>query len=357
VLTSQRSLNIDGVAISDTSDCYIIAEVGHNHQGDLEKCKELFRVAKDCGVDAVKLQKRDNRTLYTRAMYEKPYDNENSFGATYGEHREALELGRDEYQELQRYARQLGITFFATVFDVPSADFAARLDMPAFKIASGDLKTIPLLRHVSGFGKPVIVSTGGATMDDIARAHDAIAPINSQISFLQCTAAYPASPEELNLKVITTLRAKYPDLVIGLSDHENGIAMAVGAYVLGARIVEKHFTLNHTWKGTDHVFSLEPIGMRKLVRDLRRIRESLGTGVKCPMPSERGPLVKMGKKLVAERALGAGHVLTAADVAMKSPGDGLPPYLLDQVLGRTLTKPLQPDDPITFEILAQGEAE
>jgi len=352
-----RALSIDGVQISDTSDCYVIAEVGHNHQGELDKCKELFRVARECGVDAVKLQKRDNRSLYTRAMYDKPYDNENSFGATYGEHREALEFGRDEYQELQRFARDVGVTFFATVFDIPSADFMARLDMPAYKIASGDLKTTPLLRHVAGFGKPMIVSTGGATTEDIARAYDTIAPINPQLAFLQCTAAYPASPEELNLRVISTLRAAYPELVIGLSDHENGIAMAVAAYVLGARIIEKHFTLNHTWKGTDHAFSLEPIGMRKLVRDLRRTREALGTGIKCPLPAEQGPLVKMGKKLVAAGPLGAGHVLTAADVAMRSPGDGLPPYLLDQVLGRTLTKPLQPDDPITFEVLAQGEAE
>jgi N-acetylneuraminate synthase/sialic acid synthase len=348
---------VDGIELSDESECFVIAEVGHNHQGDLEKCKELFRVAKECGVDAVKLQKRDNRALYTRAMYDKPYDNENSFGATYGEHREALEFGRDEYVELQRYCRELGLTFFATVFDLPSADFLAELDMPAYKIASGDLKTTPLLRHVASFGKPMIVSTGGATMDDVVRAYDTLMPINSQLCFLQCTAAYPASAEELNLGVIRTFRQRFPDVVIGLSDHENGIAMAVAAYVLGARVVEKHFTLNHTWKGTDHAFSLEPIGMRKLVRDLRRTRQALGTGIKCPMPSERSALVKMGKKLVAARALRAGHVLSADDIAMKSPGDGLPPYTLEQVVGRTLIRALQPDDDISFEVLSQGEAE
>jgi sialic acid synthase len=352
-----RSLVIDGVRLDDASDCFVVAEVGHNHQGDVEKCKELFRQAKECGVDAVKTQKRDNRALYTRAMYDKPYDNENSFGATYGEHREALEFGRDEYVELRRYAREIGVIFFATAFDIPSADFLARLDMPAYKIASGDLKSIPLLRHIAEFGKPMLVSTGGATMEDIDRAYEALVPINPHISFLQCTAAYPAAPEDLNLSVITTLRSRFPELVIGLSDHENGIAMAVAGYVLGARIVEKHFTLNHTWKGTDHAFSLEPIGMRKLVRDLRRTRVALGTGIKCPLPSERGPLFKMGKMLVAGRALGAGHVLGEGDVIMKSPGDGLPPYLLGQILGRTLTKPLQADDPISFDVLSQGEAE
>ena len=351
-----RTLTIASVEISDSSDCYVIAEVGHNHQGDVEKCKELFRVAKECGVDAVKLQKRNNRSLYTRGMYEKPYDNENSFGATYGEHREALEFGRDEYLELQRYCRELQLTFFATAFDLPSADFLAKLDVPAFKIASGDLQTTRLLRHVAGFGKPMIVSTGGATMEDVVRAYDTIMPINPQLCFLQCTAAYPASPEDLNLKVIATLRNRFPELVVGLSDHENGIAMAVAAYVLGARVVEKHFTLNHTWKGTDHAFSLEPIGMRKLVRDLRRTRVALGTGLKCPLPSERDPLLKMSKKLVASRNLPVGHVLSAEDVAMKSPGDGLPPHLIDQVLGKTLTRRLQADDDITFDTLSQGEA-
>lgn len=351
----RRSLRIDGAQIDDSSDTFIIAEVGHNHQGSVEKCKELFRVAKECGVDAVKLQKRDNRALYTRAMYDKPYENENSFGATYGEHREALEFGWDEYVELQRYCRQIGLTFFATAFDVPSADFLARLDVPAYKIASGDLKTLPLLRHVAGIGKPMIVSTGGATMEDIERAYEVIMPLNSQLCFLQCTAAYPADPEELNLNAITTLRKRFPELVIGLSDHENGIVMAIAAHVLGARVVEKHFTLNHTWKGTDHAFSLEPIGMRKLVRDLRRTRVALGTGIKCPVASEQGPLMKMGKKLVAARSLPAGHVLTEADIAMKSPADGLAPCYLDQVLGATLLRPLEPDENIAFEVLARGE--
>lgn len=356
-MPTRRGLLIDGSQIDDSSDAFIIAEVGHNHQGSVEKCKELIRVAKECGVDAVKLQKRDNRGLYTQAMYDKPYDNENSFGATYGEHRDALEFGWDEYVELQRYSRRIGLTFFATAFDLASADFLARLDVPAFKIASGDLKTLPLLRRVAEFGKPMIVSTGGATMEDIERAYEVISPVNSQLCFLQCTAAYPAAPEELNLNVITTLRRRFSDLVIGLSDHENGIVMAVAAYVLGARVVEKHFTMNHTWKGTDHAFSLEPIGMRKLVRDLRRARVALGSGIKCPLPAEQGPLQKMGKKLVAARPLPVGHVLTEEDVAIKSPGDGLSAHYWDQVIGGTLLRPLAFEENISFDSIARGEAE
>ena len=301
-----RELTIDGRRISDDTSCFVIAEIGHNHQGSVERAQQLFVAARDCGVDAVKLQKRDNRTLYTRALYDSPYDNENSFGATYGAHREALELDRGAYVELQACARELGLVFFATAFDVPSADLLAELDLPAFKIASGDLRNTPLLRHVASFGKPMLVSTGGATIEDVDRAVEAVLPINEQVCLLQCTAAYPAAVEELNLQVIATLRERYPELVVGLSDHQDGIAMSLVAYMLGARVLEKHFTLSHTLKGTDHAFSLMPEGMRKLVRDLERVPAALGDGVKRPLPTEEKPLQKMGKQIVAARALQVG---------------------------------------------------
>jgi sialic acid synthase len=345
-----RELVLDGRRISDADRCFVIAEIGHNHQGSVERAKELFKAASECGVDAVKLQKRDNRRLFTKAAYEAPYENENSFGATYGEHREALELGRDEYAELQAYAASLGLTFFATAFDPESADLLAELGVPAFKIASGDLLNTPLLRHVAALGKPMVLSTGGATIEDIDRAVETVRPVNDQICLLQCTAAYPAAVDELNLAVITTFRERYPDVVVGLSDHQDGIAMSLVAYMLGARVIEKHFTLSHTAKGTDHAFSLMPEGMRKLVRDLRRVPDALGDGVKRPLASERQPLEKMGKKLVAARALDAGHVLVADDIAVKSPADGgLPPYELGRIVGRRLTRPLQPDEALDFD--------
>src|SRR5262245_49563592 len=161
-----RTLTIGTHVIGDDAPCYVIAEIGHNHQGNLDKARELFREARLAGAHAVKLQKRDNRGLYTRAAYEKPYDNENSFGATYGEHREFLEFGREQYTNLQAYAKELGLDFFATAFDLESADFLQSLNVPAYKIASGDLKSLPLLEHVASFGKPMIVSTGGALIDD-----------------------------------------------------------------------------------------------------------------------------------------------------------------------------------------------
>ena len=347
----KREVVIDSTVISDDSDCYVIAEIGHNHQGDLEKAKELFAVARECGVNAVKLQKRDNRSLFTRAMYDSHYDSENAFGATYGEHREALELGLDEYKELKRYAAELGVTFFSTAFDFKSADFLSGLDMPAYKIASGDLKNTPLLKYVAEIGKPMVMSTGGGTMEDVQRAYDAIMPINQQLCILQCTANYPAEPADMNLNVISTFRQAFPDVVVGLSDHQNGISLAPVAYILGARVIEKHFTLNRAAKGTDHSFSLERTGMRKLVRDLKRTRVALGDGIKTTLPGEVKPLYKMAKKLVAARDLPAGHVLTRDDVAIKSPNDGLPPYELDRVLGRALSKPLQADENVPFDIL------
>ena len=185
------TLRIGTHEIGDDAPCYVIAEIGHNHQGSVEKARELFREAKLAGADAVKLQKRDNRGLYTRAAYDRPYDNENSFGATYGEHREFLEFGVAEYRNLQGYAKELGIDFFATAFDIASADFLQSLDMPAFKIASGDVKSTPLLEHVARFGKPMIISTGGALVEDVQRAYDTIMAINPQVGILQCTAGYP----------------------------------------------------------------------------------------------------------------------------------------------------------------------
>ncbi len=350
-----RKLTIDGKVIQDDGNCYVIAEIGHNHQGKLETAREMFKVAKESGADAVKLQKRNNRELFTKAGYEKPYDNPNSYGTTYGEHREYLEFGGIEYKELLDYAEEIGITFFSTAFDFSSADFLAKLDMPAYKIASGDLKNIPLLTHIAEFQKPMVLSTGGGTMDDVNRAYDAIMPINQQLSILQCTAGYPAEFNELNLAVITTFRERFPNTVIGLSSHDNGIAMALAAYILGARIVEKHFTLNHTWKGTDHAFSLEPIGFRKMVRDLERVKVAIGDGVKQTYESEKNPIIKMGKKLVAARDLPAGHAIQREDIAFKSPGDGLPPYELDKVIGRVTRAVMKEDDDITYEALNGSE--
>src|SRR5207302_5383599 len=215
--------------------------------------------------------------------------------------------------------------------------------------ASGVLVNRALQGRVAAFGTPMCLSTGGGTMQDVERAVDAVLPLNDQLCILQCTAAYPADAEDLNLNVISELRERFPSLVIGLSDHQNGIAMALVAYMLGARVIEKHFTLDHAWKGTDHAFSLMPDGLRRLVRDLHRIPVALGDGVKRPLPVEVKPLEKMGKKVVAARDLSAGYVLGSDDLAIKSPADGgLPPYELDRLVGMRLRRALQLDETVTL---------
>jgi sialic acid synthase len=342
---------IGGVSIRRGDDCFVIAEIGHNHQGQIEKCHEMFRVAHECGANAVKLQKRDNRGLYTKEMYDSAYIHRNSYGATYGEHREALEFGKSEYLELKAHAEDLGIVFFATAFDRPSADFLMDIGLPAIKVASGDLTNTPLLDYLSRLGVPLVVSTGGGTMEDVERAYDIVAPNCSDVCLMQCTSGYPAAFDELDLRVVETFASRFPDWVPGLSSHDNGIAMALVAYTLGASVVEKHFTLNRTAKGTDHSFSLTPEGLRRLVRDLRRANVALGNGTKRRHKSEEAPLYKMAKKIVAARDLPANHTLTAADMAVKTPNDGIPPYELDNLVGRKLRTPLLADDALAFSDL------
>jgi len=342
---------IDGKHIGD--ECYVIAEIGHNHGGSLQTALEMIKVAKECGADAVKFQKRDNKTLYTKELYDSPYVNENSYGKTYGEHREALEFN-DEYHKLQIYSKEIGITMFATAFDFKSADFLFDLGVPAFKIASGDLTNTPLLEYVAHFQKPMIVSTGGGTITDVVRAYSTIMPINSQLCFMQCTCSYPCDFKEMNLNVVKTYREIFPGIVVGLSAHDSGIAMSLVGYMLGARIIEKHFTLNRASKGTDHAFSLEPQGLRKLVRDLKRAHLALGDGIKQFYASESNGLRKMGKKLVVSSDLPIGHTLTYDDIAIKSPNDGLPPYEISNVIGKNTLRALKEDENVTFEDLVDG---
>ena len=287
-----REFVIDGRAINDSGPAYVVAEIGHNHGGDLKRALDLIRTAAHCGASAVKFQKRANATLYTVARLAAPYENENSYGPTYGAHRAALEFDDPaQWRELAACATAAGVAWFSTAFDETSADFLAALDVPVFKIHSGGLTDRALLAYVATLGKPVIISTGGGSYSDIARAVETLGDCPHAI--LHCTAAYPLQPIEANLNVIPELRRRYPDTVIGWSSHSPGIALSLVAYTLGARIIEHHFTGNRAWKGTDHAFSLEPKGLQTLTEDLEKTRLALGDGVKRTYASELGPLAKM----------------------------------------------------------------
>ena len=331
---SKRELLIDNFLISDNSDAFVIAEIGHNHQGNVDLCEKFFQAAANAGATAVKLQKRDNRSLYTKSYYDSPYLGPSSFGETYGAHREFLEFGKKEYTHLQKVAKELNLIFFATAFDFSSADFLLDLNVPVVKIASGDLKSAPLISYLSKQSVPLIMSTGGASIEEITRALDDVDP--SKVGLLQCTAAYPAEAEEMDLLAIKQFRKLYSNTVIGLSSHDRGISFPVAAYTLGARIIEKHFTIDRSMKGTDHAFSLEPSGMEKMVRDLKLLKIALGDGHKKVYDKERDPLRKMGKMLVYSRKISAGTKLTSEDFSVKSPCDGLNPQLMDNLLGKQL---------------------
>lgn len=345
-----RQLDINNIVVSDESPAFVIAEIGHNHQGSVETCKKMFKAAAESGATAVKLQKRNNKELFTKEFYDSPYNSENAFGSTYGTHREALEFNFEDYQELKSYAESLGVLFFATAFDFSSVDFLVKLGVPLIKIASGDLKSTPLLKYAASTGIPLIISTGGATLKDVQIAYQAIKSVtDTSFSILQCTAAYPAAPEILNLNVIKTYRAEFPDVVIGFSAHDLGIAMGPAAYALGARIFEKHFTLDRSMKGTDHAFSLEPIGMKKYVRDLNNVASALGDGVKSPLEIELAPIKKMSKKIVIAEPVEKGQKLTLANLMFMSPGDGISPADLHLVENKHATRSLEKGETLSLK--------
>lgn len=344
---SQRSFTIGHTTITDDSAAYVVAEIGANHQGDLATAKKMIQAAARAGANAVKFQKRDNQALFTPEAYNAPYESENAFGATYGEHREALEFRRDDYLELIEEAKTEGVEFFATPWDFPSVDFLEDLDVPAYKVASCDLTNTPLLRYIAQTGRPTIISTGGGTLEAVDRAADIVQAAGTPLAIMQCTSGYPPEFGELNLNVIATFRERYPDATIGYSGHDSGIAMGLVAYVLGARIIEKHFTLNRAMKGTDHSFSLEPDGLRKMVRDISRAKEAMGDGVKRAYESEAAPLKKLSKMIVAKHDLVAGTVLSEEDFDYRSPGHGVPPADSHLLIGKTLINNVSALTPIT----------
>lgn len=332
------------------SRCHLIAEIGSNHQGSVETAEEMIRVAADAGFDAVKLQKRHNSALFVPSFYDSPYASENAYGPTYGEHREALELGEMEYLALAAVAEDLGVLFIVTPFDEPSVEFCVGLgdSLHALKVASGSLTYVPLLREVAATGLPVILSTGGGTWEDVDRAVGVLD--GTDLTVMQCTASYPARYEELDLGVIPEIARRYPEVWPGASLHDNGIAMAVAAYALGARVIEKHVTLDRTMRGTDHPFSLEPQGQRKLVRDIRRAEVALGQ-TKRVHDSELPAIRKMGVSPYPVRSVRDGERLSLAFIDYRSPQDGMTPAEFEEACeaGAVAARDIEPWEPIRWE--------
>ena len=289
-----RDIVLDGRRVADETPCYVIGEIGSNHGGDVAMAVRLIQRFAATGVDAVKFQKRDNAQLYTQALLDAPYTSEHAYGPTYGAHRAALELDNAAFQRIRGAARHAGVTWFATPFDEASVAFLERQNVPFYKVHSGGVTDHALLRTIAQTGKPVLVSTGGASWADVDAAHECLQGVPHAL--LHCTAAYPITAAQAHLSVIPAMRARYPDTVIGWSSHAPGIALSLMAYALGARILEHHVTLNRAAKGTDQAFSLEPKGMQTLVEDLAQCQAAFGHSEKQCHPEEQAPIAKMRRR-------------------------------------------------------------
>ncbi|MBF0363043.1 MAG: N-acetylneuraminate synthase family protein [Oligoflexia bacterium] len=329
------------------TEYFFIAEIGNNHQGDINIAKEMISTAKRCGVQAVKFQKRNNKTLLSKELYNKPYDNVDSFGDTYGKHREALEFNFDQYIELMEHAKKENIVMFATAIDVDSVGFLEEVGNPIYKIASADLDNEPLIECVSQKNKPIIISTGAGDLNQIKRSYDIIKKYNPYPPIImQCTCMYPVHYDKVNLRVIETYKKLFSDALIGYSGHDNGIVLPIVAYMLGARVFEKHFTLNRAWRGADNKFSLEPTGLSKSIRDLNRAILSLGDGEKRIYEEEIGARVKLGKSIYSRKKLPKGKKISLEDICCKSPAGGISPSKLHDIIGLLVNRDIDADEKI-----------
>ena len=341
-------LQLGNKNVGDGHPAFIIAEIGINHQGDVSIAKNLIQKAKECGADAVKLQKRSISRILTKSGLEMAYDNRNSFGKTYGEHKIALELSEADYHELNTYCKKMDIIFCASGWDEESIDFLDEMGIPFFKMASADLTNFPLLVHTAKKNKPMILSTGMADMKMVQAAYSQVNQINNQIAILQCTSTYPSAFSEVHLNVLQTFMKEFPDTVIGYSGHEQGIAISPVAVALSAKIIERYFTLDRTMKGGDHAASLEPQGFAKMVRDIRHIEEAMGSTEKKIQESEAPVFRKLAKSIVSAVDINSGDSITADMLTTKGPGTGISPMRLNDLIGK-ISKIDIPADQVIME--------
>ncbi len=284
------TVSIGSRVIGGGRPAYVIAEIGLNHNGDVDIAKRLIDVAADAGADAVKFQKRTPEISTPEHMRDVP--RETPWGTmTYLEYRRRVEFGRDEYVEIGDHATLRGLDWFASPWDVPSVAFLEELNVVAHKVASASVTDLELLTALRETGKPIILSSGMSTIEQIDRALETLG--TDRVVLMHATSTYPMEPEEANLRVITTLRDRYPGVPIGYSGHERGLQISLAAVALGAVAVERHITLDRTMWGSDHAASLEPTGLSHLVRDIRVIETALGDGVKRVFPGEQAPMAKL----------------------------------------------------------------
>ena len=330
---------------------FVIAEIGLNHNGDVALARELIDLAADAGADAAKLQKRQVDLCFTKAALDAPYPGRNSFGATYGEHKYALELDAADYEALAAHSRAKGITFLATPFDAVSADLVERLGCPAIKIASHNMTNLPLLDHVARKRKPLLLSTGMASMAEVEAAVATVHRHHDELVLLQCTSAYPAKVEELNLNVLTTYRERF-GCAVGYSAHEPEDATLYAAVALGACVIEKHFTRDKGMRGPDHAASFDAADLARAIANIRKVSAALGSTEKAVTASEWSNRAKHHRSVVSAVDIPAGAVLERPMLTTKAPGTGIPAARLPELIGRKARGAIAADTTLTDEHLA-----
>lgn len=326
---------------------FVIAEAGVNHNGDLELARDLVRAAARSGADAVKFQSFSADKVVAAGTETAEYQRRNAGETDQLSMLRRLELSRDAHFELAEVAAAAGIEFLSSPFDEGSVDLLCTVGVRRFKISSGEITNYPLLERVAAAARPIILSTGMSTLDEVSEAVARIgrvrsergfeAPIAEVLTLLHCTSNYPAAVADVNLLAMHTLARAF-SVPIGYSDHTEGTVIAVAAAALGATVIEKHFTLDRKLPGPDHLASIEPTDFARMVSDIRSVDLSLGDGNKAPRPSET-PLRELARRSVAAaKALAANHVIAADDLMLLRPGGGLPPADLPLLVGRTLRK-------------------
>jgi len=326
--------------IGEGEPCFIIAEVGSNHDGSLETAKTLIKIAKNAGADAVKFQTFKAEKKVSKRMLPRMFNVLKRY-----------ELKTEWHPELKGLADKLGIPFLSTPFDEESVDLLDDMDIPAFKVASSDLTHLPLLRHIAKKAKPVILSTGGANLAEVEEAISAIKnEENEKIILLHCVMDYPAKTEDANIQAMITLRDAF-HLPAGYSDHSLGTIVSLAAIAIGASIIEKHFSLDRSLPGPDHPFALEPDELKQMIRNIRLLERALGDGIKRMTANERN-IVPIGRRsLIASRDIPKGTTLSREMIKILRPAKGIAPKHLDLVLGRKAKIDIPEGEPIRWEAI------
>ncbi len=321
---------------------YIIAEAGVNHNGDVNVAQQMIAIAADAGVNAIKFQLFTAESLVTRKAVKAGYQkNTTGEGETQFEMLKKLELNFDSHKTLSNYCKEKGIDFLSSAFDLDTIDLLASLKITTWKIPSGEITNLPYLRKIGAFNQNIILSTGMADLGEIEDALDVLegpGTSREKITILHCNTEYPTPMEDVNLLAMKTIQSAFPGVNVGYSDHTVGIEVPIAAAALGARVIEKHFTLDRNMEGPDHRASLEPEALKAMVSGIRNIEKALGTGIKKPSPSEQKNVTVVRKSIVASKPIQAGEVFTEHNLTVKRPGTGISPMRWDEVLGHAARK-------------------